>query len=150
MMELRADAAKIGNVTGPAYSQTLSSPAEMRRYLLGPFEGRIKTPRPLHRHVWVGFVRAPFLVVQHLHCLRERQDGVVGGHLVERTLQSAFGTGAIVADDVDDQCVVELALVLNLLDHAAYLMVGVSSVAGKDLGLARIELLLDFRERIPP
>ena len=54
----------------------------------------------------------------------------------------AFGTGAVVAADIDDERVVELALVLDLLDHAANFMVGVGGVGGEDLRLAGEELLL--------
>ena len=60
-----------------------------------------------------------------------------------------FGARAVVADDVDDERVVELPHVLHGLDHAADLIVGVRRVAGEDLGLARVEPLLDRRERVP-
>src|SRR5208283_5633700 len=75
---------------------------------------------------------------------------VVGGELIVGAVQSSFGAGAIVTADVDDERVVEFAFVLNLLDHAADLMIGIGGVSGEDLGLARIELLLDQRERVPP
>ena len=88
--------------------------------------------------------------MQHLHGLGEGQNAVVGGHLVERALQGAFGAGAVVAADVDDQRVVELAHVLDRLDDAADLMVGIGGVGGEDLRLARIEFLLHQRKRVPP
>jgi len=52
---------------------------------------------------------------------------------------------AVVAADVDDQGVVELAHVVHRLDDAADLMVGVGDVGGEDLRLAREELLLVSR-----
>ena len=61
----------------------------------------------------------------------------------------AFGAGAVVAADVDDQRVVELAHVLDRLDHAADLVVGVGDVGGEDLGLAGEQLLLVGAERVP-
>ena len=84
------------------------------------------------------FVRTPVSVVQHLHRQREGQDAVVGGHLIISTLQRALCAGTIVAANVDDQRVVELALVLNLLNHAANLIIGIGRVGGEDLGLARV------------
>ena len=103
----------------------------------------------MHRHVRIGLVRAPVLVVQHLQRLGSCQNAVVGGQLIEGAFERAFGAGAVVADDVDDERVVELALVLHFLDHAANLMVGVGGIGGEDLRLARIEFLLYQRERIP-
>ena len=149
MMELRADAAGVVDVAGPRNGQTLPRAAEMRRHLLGPLERRVKRPRPCHRHVRIGLVRTPVAVMQHLQSHGSVQDAVVGGELIEGAVQSAFGAGAVVAADVDDERVVEFALVLNLLDHAADLMIGVGGVSGEDLGLARVEFLLD-RARASP
>ena len=64
VVELRADAAHVLDVAGPRDDHALPRSAEMRRHLLGPLERRIKRPRPLHRHVRVGLVRAPLLVMQ--------------------------------------------------------------------------------------
>ena len=47
-----------------------------------------------------------------------------------------FSARAVVASDVDDQRVVELAEVLDLLDHTADLVVGVGGVGCEHLGLA--------------
>ena len=97
----------------------------------------------------IGVVRAPILVVQHLHDFGQRQDAVVGGQLIERAFERALGAGAVVADDVDDERIVELALVLDFLDHPADFMVGVGGIGGEHLGLAGVKRLLDQRERIP-
>ena len=63
--------------------------------------------------------------------------------------ERAFGAGAVVAADVDDQRVVELAHVLDGLNHAADLVIGVGDVGGEHFGLAGIELLLFGRQRVP-
>ena len=143
VMELRANAAHVLDVAGPRDGHALPGASEMRRHLLGPFERRIKRPRPCHRHVRVGLVRAPVFVMQHLHGLREGQDAVVGGHLVKRPLQGAFGARAVVAADVDDERVVEFAHVLDRLDNSANLVVGIGRIAGKVFRLAGIKFLLD-------
>ena len=64
-------------------------------------------------------------------------------------IERAFGAAAVVAADVDDQRVVELAHVLDRLDHAADLVVGIGEVGGVDLHLAREQLLLVGRQARP-
>ena len=130
------------DVAGPGDAHALPRAAEMRRHLLGPFERRVEGPRPCHRHVRVGRVRAPAFVMQHLHYLGEGQDAVVSGHLVERASSRAFGAGAVVAANVDDQRVIEFAHVLDRLNDPADLVVGIGSIAGEVFRLARVELLL--------
>ncbi len=80
--------------------------------------------------------------MQHQLGFREFQNAVVSGHLVRRTLKGAFGTGAVVAADVDDQRVVEFAHVLDCLYDATDLIVGIGCIGGKYLGLSRVQFLL--------
>ena len=67
---------------------------------------------------------------------------LIAAMIVRRAGRRTLGAAAIVALDVDDQRVVELAQVLDLLDHAADLMVGVGEIGGKYLRLAGEQLLL--------
>src|SRR2546429_7137143 len=92
---------------------------------------------------------SPAFVMQHLHSLREGQIPFVGMHLVKCTFHGAFGAGAVVAADVDDERVTQLAHVLYRLDDAANLIVSVSSIAGKVFRLSGVELFLHQRERVP-
>ena len=71
------------------------------------------------------------------------------GELTVQAVQRAFGARAVVAADVDDQRVVELAGVLDRLDHATDLVVGIGQVRRVDVGLADVELLRLVRERVP-
>ncbi len=57
-------------------------------------------------------------------------------------IEHAFGAGAVVAADVDDQRVVEFAHVLDGLDDAADFVVGVCEVGGINVGLLDEEFLL--------
>ena len=143
VVELGADATDVLDVAGPRYGHALACAAEMRCDLLGPFERRVERPRPGHRHMRVGLVGAPGFIIQHQFGFREVQNAVVGGHLVRGALKRAFGAGAVVAADIDDQRVVELAHVLDRLNHAADLIVGIGRVAGKHFSLARVQLPLD-------
>src|SRR4029450_6237310 len=62
--------------------------------------------------------------------------------IVRRAVEHALGARAVVAPDVDDQGVVELAEVLDGLDDPADLMVGVGQVGPIDVRLLDEELLL--------
>src|SRR5262245_5914531 len=55
-------------------------------------------------------------------------DAVQTRNAVDRAFQTAFGRGAIVADDVNDQRIVELAFRSNGADHASDLGVGIFEV----------------------
>ena len=71
------------------------------------------------------------------------------GQVEGRAERRAFGARAVVALDIDDQRVVELAHVLDRLDHAADLVVGVGDIGGEHLRLAGEQLLLVGVERVP-
>ena len=96
----------------------------------------------------VGLGGAPHVV--ELQLLRDRHvDALDRGQVERRAERRALGARAVVAFDVDDQRVVELAQVLDRLDDAADLVVGVGDVGGEDLGLAREQLLAVGVERVP-
>src|SRR5258707_13830934 len=88
--------------------------------------------------------------MQQLQSLREGQDAVVGCHLVKCSFQSAFGARTVVTANVDNERIVELTLILNFLNDPANLMVGIGDISCENLSLARVEFLLEQRERIPP
>ena len=80
--------------------------------------------------------------MQHLHNLGEGENSIVGGHLIEGAFQCALGAGAVVAADVDDDRIVELAHVLDGLDDSANLIVSIGNIAGKGFRLAGVEFFL--------
>ena len=61
----------------------------------------------------------------------------------------AFRAGAIVTDNENDQRVVELAHVLDGLNHAADFIVGVSRVSAEDIRLTNEQFLFIGTERVP-
>ena len=69
-------------------------------------------------------------------------DSVHRGHFVERPLDHALGAGAVVADDVNDQRVVELAQLRDRIQDPAHIVVGLGKVAGVHLHHVGKELLL--------
>src|SRR5262249_15078796 len=76
-------------------------------------------------------------------------DALNRGHLVRGAEDGAFRARAIVAADVDDKRVVQLAYVFHGLDHAADLMVGVSCVGRKNVRLSDEKFLFIGTERVP-
>ena len=76
-------------------------------------------------------------------------NAIEGGELVRRAVEHAFGARAVVAADVDDQGVVELAQVFDRLDDPADFVVGVGEVRPVDIGLLDEEFFLIPTERIP-
>src|SRR5262245_3032690 len=147
-MKLRADAARIVDVARPRDGHALTGAAEVRRDLLGPFERRVKRPSPAHRHVRRGQVRTPNVIELQL-LLDWNIDALDRGHLVRGAEDGAFRASAIVAADVDDKRVVQLAYVFHGLDHTADLMVGVSRVGRKNVRLSDEKFLFIGTERVP-
>ena len=148
VVELAADAAHVLDVAGPGHGHALGRPAEVRRHLFHPLERRAHRPRPARRKVRERPFRAPELVPEKL-VLDRHGNAIEGGELVRRAVEHAFSAGAVVAADVDDQGVVELAEVFDGLDDPADLVVGVREVRPVDVGLLDEELLLLPTEGIP-
>ena len=128
---------------------TPGRPAEVRRHLLHPLERRVHRPRPAAAKVRERPLRSPERIPEKL-VLDRHGNAIEGGELVRRAVEHAFGARAVVATDVDDQGVVELAEVFDGLDDPADLVVGVGEVGPIDVRLLDEELLLVPTEGIPP
>ena len=95
-----------------------------------------------------GLGRTPNVI--ELQLIRDWNiDTLNRGHIVRGAEDGAFRARAIVADDEDDQRVVQLTHVFHRLDHTADLMVGVSRVGCKNIRLTDEKLLLVGTERLP-
>ena len=88
--------------------------------------------------------RIPEKLVLHRHF-----NAIERGEFVRRAVEHAFGARAVVATDVDDQGVVELAEVFDGLDDPSDLMVGIGEVGPIDIRLLDEELLLVEAEGVP-
>ncbi len=77
--------------------------------------------------------------------LHDVRDGFVHavevGHLVEDAVHRAFGAGAVVADLVEDQRIVQLTGLGQSIDQPADLVVGLFAESGEDFHLMGEELL---------
>jgi hypothetical protein len=81
--------------------------------------------------------------------LQRLGDAVPVAQLVHDAVQATLGRGAVVAGDVDDQGVVQLAGLLDRLDDAADLMVGVLHRSAEHLHPAGPDLLVGVAELLP-
>ncbi len=97
----------------------------------------------------VGLFGAPDIVPFHLGFGRDHVQPVEEGDLVRGAQGPALGARSVVAVDVDDQRVVEFADVVDRLDDAADLVVGIGGIGGEDLDLPDEELLLDVGQLVP-
>ena len=114
---------------GPVNDQTVAGAAEVGGDLLGPLKGRVHRPGPADGNMRVGGRAADFVELG-LESLQSQLDAVEAGDLADRSLEAAFGRGAVVADDVEDQRVVQLPRGLEGGDEPADLLVGVVQEAG--------------------
>ena len=87
--------------------------------------------------VGVGRGAAPLVQVLQLVCDRIRQAVQYDG-LVERPGQPAFGAGAVVTEDVEEERVVHLAHRLDSVGQTADLVVRVLGERCEDLHLAGV------------
>ena len=93
-------------------------------------------------------VRSPERIPEEL-ILHRYLNAIEEGEFVRRAVQHAFRARAIVAADINDEGVVELAQILHGLDDAADLVVGVSQIRAIDVHLSGEEFFLRQTERIP-
>ena len=148
VVELGADAALVGDMPRPRHAHSLASAAEVRRHLLAPLERRVESPGPSGGVVRESLIRAPELVEQEL-VFHRHGHAVEESELVRRAIDRPLRTRSIVAADVDDQRVIELAHVLDRLNDAADFVVGVSEVGREDVGLLDEEFFLCEAQRVP-
>ena len=125
----------------PRDDHAIACAAIVRRNLLSPHERRITRDGPARGHVRKSRRSAP-LVVMLEHLLHRLRNAIEIGKLVEHAQHAALGAGAVVADDVEDQRVIELAYLANGIEQPADLVVAIFSKGGINFHLAGKELLL--------
>ena len=81
--------------------------------------------------------------------LGRQRDAVLHRQLVERAGERSLHARAVVTPDVDDERVVELAHLVDRIEHAADVPVRVLLEPGVDLHLARVELFERLRQGFP-
>ena len=144
MAELAAETSGVLDMAGPVHDHRVPGPAEVGRDLLAPLEWGVAGPRPGRRavrrrlraspgvHAAAAFDERPLL-------FRSQSDAVVHGQFVEGAGEGALQGGAVVAPDVEDQRVVQLAHPLHLVEHPTDVVVSVLLVGGVNLHLPGIQ-----------
>ena len=132
MVELAAQTTRVGDVFRPTDGQPVACAAEVRGHLLHPLERRVERPGPSHVEVVLAPVGAEVVDVL------EQPFGVFVHTVLERrcapcAVHGSFGRGAIVAGEVDDECVVGEAEMVDGVEHPAHLRVGVGEETGEHL-----------------
>jgi hypothetical protein len=91
----------------------------MRRDLLDPLEWTVAGPCPTKRIVRLRIGAAD--LVEHFQVVfQARRHAIEVHHLIDGSRHAAFGTRAVVTDDVKDQCVVgSWRIASNNLPHSA-------------------------------
>jgi hypothetical protein len=95
-----------------------------------------------------GPLRSPERIPKEL-ILHRHGNPIEGSELVRRAVDHAFGARAVVATDIDDQGVVQLAKVFDGLHDPSNLMVRVGKVGPINVRLPDKELFLVPAQRIP-
>lgn len=111
MPELAAQSAVIRDALGPGHHQRIAGGAEVRGNRLGPLDRRNHGPGPCGRIVGTG-VTVPEAIETRQHPATIFAQTLECAHVVEAAAQSALGRGAVVTDDVNEERVVEQALLL--------------------------------------
>src|SRR5258707_762606 len=118
-MELAADTADVQNMARPRNGHSLPCPTEMGCHLLGPFERRVKCPRPRVRHWRVGLLASPVFVMQQLQSLREGHEPCIGCDFWKCSFQLSFCTLAVVTPKVDKDLADEFTLLISFIASSA-------------------------------
>ena len=152
--EVAPHGARVGDRLRVVDHERVARAPEVGGDLLAPVEGAVARPRPGGRVVRGDEVAAPGLeaavLEQEAHLLLGgERDPVQRRHLVEGAREGALHAGAVVAPDPDHEGVVELAHLLDRVEDAADVPVGVLRVAGVGLHLTRVQTPLGLAQRVP-
>ena len=153
VMELRPRGRISLDAFWPGNRHRVTRAAEIGTHQLGALIRRAARPGPAGVVHVVGFRaaerRQAAEFIERLEMLRNRRrNAVLRQLLADRAIQP-FGRRTVVAPDVKDQRVVQLALALDLVDHPSRVVVSVFGKAGKDFHQAALEWFFGFRNRLP-
>ena len=134
----------------PVHDRAVARPTPVRCDLLGPLVRRVHRVGPADRIVVVGVRRAEQVDLRRHELGRLQVRGAVQQHhLVEGAVDPALGRGAVVADHVEHQGVLQHTKVLKGVDQPPDLEVRVLQEAGVHLHLTREDRLQLSRHVVP-
>ena len=88
------------------HDQTVAGAAEVGGDLLGPLKGVFTAQAQPTGTCRLGF-RVPDLIELGLKTRQPQLDAVETGYLIHGPFQAAFGRGAVVTDDIEDEGIVQ-------------------------------------------
>jgi hypothetical protein len=98
--------------------------------------------------MWEGRWVPPIIQVRHIN-RSSVNDAVQRHHFVIGAFRSALGTGTVIANDVNEQGVIQHAHFLQGIHQTSYLLVSVLGKTGEGLHLPGFQFFLVGRLRIP-
>ena len=152
--EMRPERTGFGDPLGPVHDERVARAAEMRADLLSPLKRRVARPRPRRRVVRIHHRAAPrvdtavALRELELHLVGQR-DPVLHRQLVERAGDRALHAGAVIPPDPQHERVLQLAELLDRVDHPADVVIRVLGETRVHLHLARVKRLQLVRDVVP-
>lgn len=152
VMPLVSHLAARPDARGPVHDQPVARAAVVGGHLLGPLVRRVHRDRPARGVVRVGVRPAELarpLREEPRDPLRVLLDAVEVQALVERAGVAALGRCPVVAEDVENDRVVELAALAQRRDHPAHLGVGVLGEGGVQLHQVLTGLALEVGDLVP-
>ena len=96
------------NLRGPMDHDSISGAAVMRSDLLRPLKWRIAGPCPADSVMWKGRRVAPVIQMRHVN-LSGVDDPIQRHHFVIGAFRSALSARSVIADDVNEQGVIQHA-----------------------------------------
>ena len=105
MSELGADFSFGFDSRRPMDHHTVGGSAVVGCDLFGPLERRIAGPGPANRIMWERARGAPIVQMRHVN-RGSADDAVQRHHFVVGTFRSAFRTGTVIANDVNEEGII--------------------------------------------
>src|SRR5438093_5339515 len=107
----------------PMHHHSIAGASPVRSNLLGPLERSIQRMRPANGIVRESIRTSPVIYVIH-HLRRITNNAVQCHHLVIGSFRSSFGTGSVIAYNVNAQGFIQLAHVARSLNQSADSLIG--------------------------
>src|SRR5205823_2147984 len=122
MCELGADLSLGFDSGRPMNHDAIRRSTIMGRDLFGPLERCVTGPRPANGVMRKGAWVAPIIEMRHVN-RGSVDDPVQSHHLIVGALGSAFRTGSVIANNVNEQGIIQYAHVLQRIHQTSHLFI---------------------------
>ena len=146
MLKLRAQATFVVNFCRPRNDHRIGGAAEVRRIHLCSLEWSAESPGP-GRSKMIHVQLAALRITQRQSLLDGEGFPLIVLGII--SIRAAFGAGAVVSEDFDDERVVTLSGIMDFLEKPANFVVRLLGESRIYLGLVCQQLLFICRKRLP-